>query len=35
MDRHRGGTQDHHEIDGNFIERWHCRNRRTGLKMFL
>jgi hypothetical protein len=25
MDGHRGGTQHHHEIDGDFIERWHFR----------
>jgi hypothetical protein len=23
MDRHRRGPEDHHEIDGDFIERWH------------
>jgi hypothetical protein len=23
MNRHRSGTEDHHEIDGDFIEGWH------------
>jgi hypothetical protein len=23
MDGHRRSPEDHHEIDGNFIERWH------------
>src|ERR1700733_13332840 len=23
VDRHRRGSEDHHEIDGDFIERWH------------
>jgi hypothetical protein len=25
MDRHGRGPEDHHEIDGDFIERWHFR----------
>lgn len=23
MDRHRGGAEDHHQIDGDVIEGWH------------
>jgi hypothetical protein len=23
MNGHRSGTEDHHEIDGDFIEGWH------------
>jgi hypothetical protein len=27
MDGHRRGPQDHHEVDADFIEGWHWRER--------
>jgi hypothetical protein len=33
MDRHRGGPEDHHEIDGDFIEGWHWDGPDTTCKI--
>jgi hypothetical protein len=32
MDGHGGGSEDHHEIDGDFIEGWHFNTAALGLK---
>ena len=32
MDGHGGGPEDHHEIDGDFIEGWHFNTAALGLK---
>src|SRR3954463_2674884 len=31
MDRHRGGAEDHHEVDGDFVEGWHWRPELTDI----
>jgi hypothetical protein len=31
MDGHGGGSEDHHEIDGDFIEGWHFHTAKRGL----
>jgi hypothetical protein len=33
MDRHRRGPEDHHEIDGDFIKRWHWETGLTIAKL--
>jgi hypothetical protein len=33
VDRHRSGPEDHHEIDGDFIEGWHWDGPDTTCKI--
>jgi hypothetical protein len=33
MDGHRGGAENHHEVDADFIEGWHFRTRTDTRKI--